>query len=122
MATLTQDFPLSATDDQTMLAPFEIWEVPYGDATIKFHEPLILTPIWMPHDPDEPGDVEYLDVICPELSIDVYAENREELLEAVHSNIYMNWKNYVQRDDSRHSPRTKAIKYAFLAIAEVVDE
>jgi hypothetical protein len=122
MATLTQDFPLSATDDQTMLAPFEIWEVPYGDATIKFHEPLILTPTWMPHDPEEPGDVEYLDVICPELSIDVYAENREELLEAVHSNIYMNWKNYVQRDDSRHSPRTKAIKYAFLAIAEVVDE
>ena len=106
-----------------MLAPFEIWEVPYGDATIKFHEPLILTPTWMPDDPesDEPDENEYLQVLYPELAIDVYGEDRNDLLEAVYSNISMNWKNYVQRDDSRHSPRTKVIKYAFLAIAEVID-
>jgi hypothetical protein len=122
MVTLTADFPISMTDDETMLAPFEIWEVPYGDSIIKFHEPLILTPTWMPQDPDEPDDVEYLDVIYPELAIDVYGEDRDDVLEAVYDNICMNWKNYVQREDSRHSQRTKAIKYAFLAVAEVVDE
>jgi len=123
MANLINDFSSPVVDDQTMLAPFEIWEVPYGNATIKFHEPLLLTPTWMPDDPEaeEPDENEYLQVIYPELSIDVYGENRKDLLEAVYSNIQMNWKNYVQRDDSRHSPRTKAIKYAFLAVAEVVD-
>jgi len=121
MATLMQDFPLSATDDQAMLAPFEIWEVPYGNAMIKFHEPLILTPTWMPHDPDEPGDVEYLDVICPELFIDVYAENREELLAWIHSEIFMNWKLFVSKDDSQLNSDTLPIKRKYLAIAEVVD-
>jgi hypothetical protein len=75
----------------------------------------------MPDDPEEPDENEYLQIICPELAIDVYGEEREDLLEAVHSNIYMNWKRYVQRDDSRHSPQTKTIKYALLAVAEVVD-
>jgi len=121
MATLTQDFAQSVADDKTMLAPFEIWEVPYGDATIKFHAPLILTPTWMPHDPDEPGDVEYLDVIDPELFIDVYAETREELLAWIHSEIFMNWKHFVSKDDSQLNSDTLPIKRKYLAIAEVVD-
>ena len=121
MATLTQDFPLSATDNQTMLAPFEIWEVPYGDATIRFHEPLILTPTWMPHDPDEPGDVEYLDVIDPDFFIDVYAETRDELLAWIHSEIRMHWKHFVSKDDSQLNSGTLPIKHKYLAIAEVVD-
>ena len=108
--------------EMDVLAPFEIWEVPFDNgATIKFHEPLVLTPTWMPHDPDEPDENEYLQVIFPELAIDVYGENREDLLEAVHSNIYMNWKHYVRKDDRRLSPQTKAIKLAYLAVAEVID-
>ena len=111
--------PITETD---VLAPFEIWEVPFDNGkTIKFFEPLVLTPTWMPHDPDEPGDEEYLDVIYPELAIDVYAENRDELLAWVHSEILTNWDRYVQKDDSRLSPQTKAIKYAYLAVAEVVN-
>jgi len=109
------------THDTAALAPFEIWEVPFGNATIKFHEPLLLTPTWLPHDPDDPGDVEYLDVICPELAIDVYAESRDELLAWVHSEIFMNWKHFVSKDDSQLIPETLAIKRNYLAIAEMVD-
>ena len=111
--------PITETD---VLAPFEIWEVPFDDGkTIKFHEPLVLTPTWMPHDPDEPGDEEYLDVIYPELAIDVYGENREELLEAVHFAIFMAWKKFVQVPDDRLIPATKKIQQNYLAIAEAID-
>jgi hypothetical protein len=112
---------MSLIQETTLLAPFEIWEVPFGDATIKFFEPLVLTPTWMPDDPDEPGDVEYLEVIYPELAIDVYAENREELLAWVRSEIFMNWKHFVSKDDSQLNRDTLAIKRKYLAAAEVVD-
>jgi hypothetical protein len=112
---------ITKTQNDLMLAPFEIWEVPLGVRTIKFFEPLILTPTWMPHDPDEPGDVEYLEIIYPELAIDVYAENREELLAWVYSDIFMNWKHFVSKDDSKLNRDTLEIKRKYLAVAEVVD-
>ena len=122
MATLTKNTvlerPALATDQ---LAPFEIWEVLYGNKTIKFFKPLVLVPTWMPHDPDEPGDVEYLDVIYPELAIDVYAETRDELLSWIHSEIRMNWKLFVSKEDSQLNPDTLALKREYLAVAEVVD-
>ena len=108
-------------DDATLLAPFEIWEVPFGNATIKFHEPLVLTPAWMPDDPEEPDDNEYLQIICPELEIDVCAENRDELLAWVHSDILMNWKHFVSREDSELNSQTLPIKRKYLSLAEVVD-
>ena len=112
---------MSQTTETALLAPFEIWEVPFDNSTIKFHEPLILTPTWMPHDPDEPGDVEYLDVIYPELAIDVYAETRDELLAWIHSEIRMNWKHFVSKDDAQLNSQTLALKRKYLAVAEVVD-
>jgi hypothetical protein len=119
MATIIEDTMLA----DIMLAPFEIWEVPYGDATIKFHEPLILTPTWMPDDPeaDEPDENEYLQVIYPELAIDVYGEDRDDLLEAVYSSVQMTWKRFVQVPDDRLIPATKKIQQNYLAVAEVVD-
>jgi len=90
---------MSQISETAVLAPFEIWEVPYGDSTIKFHEPLVLTPTWVPDDPDEPDENEYLQIIHSELAIDVLAENREELLAWVHSEIFMNWKHFVSKDD-----------------------
>ena len=107
--------------DTDVLAPFEIWEVLYGDKTIKFNEPLMLTPNILPDDPDEPDDEEYLQVIFPELAIHVSAENRDELLEAVHSNIRMNWKHFVCEKDTQLSPQMQAVKRQFLTIAELVD-
>ena len=113
--------PTMTAVDTDVLAPFEIWEVPFGDKTIKFNKPLMLTPSIMPHDEEEPGDEEYLDVICKELSIDVFADNRDELLEAVHSNIRMNWKHFVCEQDNQLSTTMQAVKRQFLTIAELVD-
>ena len=113
---------MSTIEELAMLAPFEIWEVLYGNQSIKFNTPLLLVPKRVPDDPEELSEKEYYQVIHPQLAIDVWAENREELLEAVHSNIRMNWKHFVQKDDSRLSSQTRAIKLAFLAVAEVVDE
>ena len=109
------------TQHDSLLAPLEIWEVPYDNATIKFHQPLLLTPTRMPLDPDEPGNVEYLQIIYPKLEIDVCAENRDELLAWVHSEILMNWRLFVSQDDSRLNSDTLAIKRRYLAVAEVVD-
>ena len=102
-------------------APLEIWEVMLADKTFKFDEPLMLTPQRVPDDPDEPSNQKYWQVIYPQLAIDVYAETFDDLRDAVHSNIRMNWKHYVQKENSRLSPQTMAIKRAFLAVAEVID-
>ena len=107
--------------DTDVLAPFEIWEVLYGDKAIKFYEPLLLTPSIMPDDLDEPGDEEYLQVVYPELAINVYGETRDELLEAVYSNIRMNWKHFVCEKDNQLSPQMQTVKRQFLTIAELID-
>jgi hypothetical protein len=109
------------TTESTSLAPFEIWEVLLDNATIKFHQPLVLTPTLMPDDPEEPDDEEYLQVICPELGVDVYAENRDDLLEFVYSDIRFVWNHYVLKDDEQLCPKTRVIKKNHLAIAELVD-
>jgi hypothetical protein len=107
--------------DTDVLAPFEIWEVPFGNKTIKFFEPLMLTPSIMPHDEEEPGDVEYLDVINDELNIDVFAKNRDELLSWIQSEIAFVWKHIVLQEDNRLDSVSKTIKRNHLAIAELVD-
>jgi len=117
---------MNQTIETTLLAPFEIWEVPFDNAMIKFHKPLVLTPMWMkstwiPEDSDEPEENEYLQVVDPELAIDVHGTNREELLEAVYFAIFMAWKHFVQVSDDRLLPATKKIQQNYLALAEVVD-
>lgn len=57
---------MSTSKDTDLLAPFEIWEVMLDNRTIKFRKPLELTPAKMAHDPDEPGDIEYIEVVCPD--------------------------------------------------------
>ena len=105
-----------------LFAPMEIWEVPFDQQTIKFKEPLILTPKRVPDDPEEPEmQKEYLQIICPELAIDVFAENRDDLLDAVYSNIRMNWKHFVLKEDRHLTSATLAIKNAYLQCSEVVD-
>ena len=112
---------MSQTTETALLAPFEIWEVMLDNSSIKFHEPLILTPSWVPDDPDEPDENEYLQIIYPKLNIDVCAETRDELLDWVRSEIFMNWKNFVSKEDSQLIPSTLALKRRYLAVAEVVD-
>ncbi len=115
MATTTK------TDDRTLLAPFEIWEVLMGNSTIKFFEPLILTPTWMPDDPEEPSDEKYLEVEAPEMNISAWGKNREELWECILGNIRFNWTTYVSDDDSKLSLGARAVKNTYLEKAEVID-
>jgi len=113
---------MSFVAESTILAPFEIWEVPLDDErTIKFHEPLILTPTRMPDDPDEPGDVEYFDLICPKLGIDVFADNIDDLIDYVRSDIRFVWKHIVLKDDCDLDAKSRSIRQNHLAIAEVLD-
>ena len=103
------------------LAPFEIWEVMFDNQTIKFFDRLVLTPQWMPHDPDEPGDIEYMEVEMPELAISSYGTDIEELESAVRSDIRFAWKHYVRADDSQLTPDAIEVKNNYLKLAEVVD-
>ena len=116
---------MSLLQETAVLAPIEIWSVPFDEhRTIKFHEPLILTPTWMPDDPDEPrepDEPEYMDIICPELNIDVYADNIDDLVDFVRNNIRLAWKHIVLKDDSDLNAVCRSIKRNHLAIAEVID-
>ena len=109
------------TTKTALLAPLEIWEVSLDDATIKFHQPLVLTPTWMADDPDEPSNDEYLQIICPELNIDVWGKDRDDLLEAVMMDIRFVWNHIVLEADEKLDAPSKIIKRNHLAIAEAVD-
>ena len=114
---------MSQVDETTMLAPFEIWEVMLDDSTIKFFEPLILTPTKMPHDPDEPGDAEYWEVEVPELMISTFGTDHEKIQNGILSDIRDAWKNIVAIPNGNLSPNGKKIKQNYLAIAEeIIDE
>ncbi|MDR1963035.1 MAG: hypothetical protein LBQ50_04595 [Planctomycetaceae bacterium] len=105
-----------------LLAPLEIWEVTLDHSTIKFHQPLILTQNWMSHDPDEPGEIEYLEVEEPSLAISAFGENREELFEVIHGDIRIAWKYIVQADPKKLSPQNKTVQDNYFAIAEEITD
>ena len=105
--------------ETTLLAPFEIWEVPFGDSTIKFHRPLVLTPKRMPR---EPGSENYWEIDVPALGLSAFGTDHESLWDCVQSCIRMAWKEYVCTDDGNLLPLAKTYKDAYLAIAEEVDE
>jgi hypothetical protein len=113
---------MSATMQNTdTLAPFEIWEVPLDNSTIKFHQPLVLTLTWMPDDPEEPDDSEYLLIDNLPLNIHVFAENREDLLDFTYSDISFVWQNIVRVDDVKLDALSRTIKRNYLNIAEKVN-
>ena len=115
---------MSITEQLDVLAPFEIWEVLLDDSTIKFHEPLVLEPVPLPDDPEEPckpGENNYLLVECPELNISTAADNRDDLLEFVHSDIRFAWRRIVRADEKRLDPKSRIIKKCYLALAEEID-
>ena len=111
---------MKQAEKTALLAPFEIWEVILDNSTIKFFEPLILTPTKMPHDPDEPGNVEYWEVEAPELMISTFGTDHEKIQNGILSDIRDAWKHIVTLSDSNLSPNGKKIKQNYLAIAEEV--
>jgi hypothetical protein len=113
---------MSPVTETALLAPVEIWEVILNNSTIKFHKPLILTPTFMPDDPDEPDENEYLTVDVPELAISSHGITTEELESAIRSDIRFAWRHFVQAEDYQLAPDAMIIKKSYLAIAEAVDE
>ncbi len=113
---------MSQTIEKTAadLAPFEIREVMLDNSTIRFREPLVLTPEWLPDDPNDPDENEYLTVKVPELNISAVGSDIEELVDCVQSCINFGWRHYVQPDDSQLNYQIREIKRNYLAIAEEV--
>jgi len=111
---------MSQIAESTVLAPFEIWEVPLDDRrTIKFNEPLIVQPEILP--PEEPGDRTYLIIDMPKLNISVHAEDRDDLWEVLFFDIQFIWEHIVLNSKDALSQKAMIIKKNWLAIAEVVD-
>ncbi len=105
-----------------LLAPFEIWEVRLDNgAYIKFHQPLVFQPEWLPDDPNEPGDKKYLLIEYDDLGISAFGCNRRELRDCLLGDIRSAWTEYVCEDDNKLSPGAKSIKSTYLEIAEVLD-
>ncbi len=104
-----------------VLAPFEIWEVPLGNGTyIKFFQPLVLTPEWLPDDPDDPDANEYLAVERPELEIFANGADRRELWRCIRGDIRSAWTHFVKAKS--HSPLGKQVQANYLAIAEEMND
>ncbi|MCL2625177.1 MAG: hypothetical protein FWD31_16070 [Planctomycetaceae bacterium] len=103
-----------------LLAPFEIWEVSLGKSTIKFHKPLVLQPEWLPDDPDDPDENEYLAVESPLLGISAFGSDRGELWRFICGDIRETWNCFVQIPDDRLSQEGLKIKNTYLSIAEEV--
>ena len=113
---------MNLTIEPATLAPFEIWEVPLDDSTIKFNEPLVLEPYWLEDDSDDPDDNEYLAVEYPDLDIISWGRNRKELWSCLRGDLREAWTCFVRMPDDRLSKKGKKIKSAFLAIAEEVSD
>jgi len=112
---------MNQTTNAILLAPIEIWEVILDDKTIKFHQPLVLTPFLLEDDPDEPGENEYLAVKRPDLAIGSFGADIEELESAIRSDIRFAWRHFVQTDDFHLTAVARDVKNNYLAIAEAID-
>ena len=113
------------TTTTAILAPFEIWEIQLGNRTIKFFEPLLLTPFWLEDDPNEPDDPpvtrgEYLGVERPDLEIFANGVNRRELWNCICGDVRSAWLHFVRAEPDRLSPHGALIKKNYLRIAEEV--
>jgi hypothetical protein len=95
------------------------------NSTIKFYKPLFLQPQPLPDDPEESDPQEkndFLLVEYPDLNISTFADNREDLLEFVHSDIRFTWKHIVQVDSAKLDRSALQIKHRYLALAEEIYE
>ncbi len=112
MSQTTQNNP------KTDLAPFEIWEVMLDNSTIKFHEPLVLTPRIL--DRGTPSECFYAEQ--PALDIFAVGIDWEELASCLRSDIRMTWKRIVRKHDNALTPDDRVTKRRWLEIAEEVND
>jgi len=107
---------MSLTIEPALLAPFEIWEVPLDDSTIKFNEPLIVKPAIL----DRGTPEECFCAECPELDISAAGVDIDELSSCLRSDIRMTWKRVLQKQNNKLTAKELAVKRRFLKIAEEV--
>jgi len=112
---------MSQTTKTALLAPFEIWEVQLGNRTIKFFEPLVLTPFWHETDLNDQGP-RYLGIEYPDLDISAFGANREELWRCIRGEIRFVWRRCVRQDNDNLSPPHRKLKANYLAIAEEIED
>jgi len=91
------------------------------NATIRFKEPLVLTPIPVSDDPDEPDDTNYMMVEYPELAISSVG-TIGELEIAVRADIRYAFRHFVMASDDQLTQATRAVKQNYLAIVEIVSK
>jgi hypothetical protein len=95
------------------LSDFIISEIACGECLLQFREPLTLSP--------EPTETkQYLILRHDDLDIDVIALTREELLNELHEQIDVLWREYAKEEDARLTPAALVLKRRLLdAIQEV---
>jgi len=113
---------MSQVHETAVLVPFEIWEVQLGNRTIKFFQPLLLTPHWLEDDPDDPDENEYLVVEYPDLDLTSWGRDRRELWNCIRADLREVWECFVRVPDDRLSLEGRKVKKAFLALAEEVSD
>ena len=86
------------------LSVFEISEVPYGRAMLRFNQPLILRPSL-----DEESR-QWMVLEDSALNIHVVAQTREALMEELRSHIAMLWDEYACDAESNLSPAAVALR------------
>lgn len=109
---------MSQTNQTDLLAPFEIWEVLLDNSTIKFHNPLVVTPEVL--DRGTPGECFFVEF--PDLDLSAVGIDREELLSCLRSDIRMTWKRIVQKHDNELVPEDRELKRRLLKAAEEVND
>ena len=112
---------MSQVTKTDLLAPFEVWEVQLGNRTIKFFEPLLLTPFWLEDDPNDPDEEEYLAVKHPDLDLISWGRDRKELWNSICGDVRSAWNHFVRAEVPRLSPHGAQIRENYLRIAEEVD-
>lgn len=109
---------MSQTQNDAQLVPFEIWEVPLDNATIKFRKPLVLTPQIL--DRGTPGECLFAE--NTDLDLSAVGVDREELLSCLRSDIRMTWKRIAQKHDNELIPEDRELKHRLLEAAEEVND
>ena len=109
---------MTQTVETDILAPFEIWEVPFGDSTIRFFEPLVVTPTVL----DKDTSAECFCAEYPELDLSAVGISLEELNSCVRSDIRMTWRRIVRKGNNELTPKEQAVKRRFLEMAEEVND
>ncbi len=85
------------------LSDFEVREVPCDNKKLRFAKPLLLTP-------ELTESQQYMMLRYEKLDIDVIAPTRETLLDELHEQVAVLWREYAREEDHKLSPAALELK------------